>query len=135
MHDGARPGRYGLLFARLGMGVHGEAVGSAKFIQESGAGAARACPSPAAGFATATIRPPMGDGSDTADMADSICWPIRTPESSLPSSAVLEDRHAYTEEYLPGVVRMAEDIIRLYGRLMPKPSAGDRRKGCPMVGP
>ncbi len=106
--------RYGLLFARLGMGVHGESVGSAKFIQETRSGRGTRLPEPSGWLRysnhTTTDGRWLGHGGYGGQ------YLLADPDTRTVVAffSVLEDRHAYTEDYLPGVVRMAEDIIRLY---------------------
>ena len=105
--------RYGLLFARKGKGVNGEIVGSAKFIEEtrSGRGTVGA-KGQYYGYSNATFTNGrwLGHGGYGGQFM------LADPDTGTAISffSVLEDRHAFTDDYLPEITKCFEDIIQLY---------------------
>tara|TARA_Y100001960_G_scaffold333606_1_gene439650 strand:- start:516 stop:1712 length:1197 start_codon:yes stop_codon:yes gene_type:complete len=105
--------RYGLLFARSGLGVNGVSVGSASFIQETRNG--RGTKGGQHRYyrysnSTFTNGRWLGHGGYGGQFM------LADPDTGTAISffSVLEDQHAFTDDYLPEVTRCFEEIIDLY---------------------
>jgi len=105
--------RYGLLFARNGKGISGNNVGSAQFIQETRNGrGTKGTKSRSYGYSNATFTNGrwLGHGGYGGQFM------LADPDTGTAISffSVLEDQHAFTDDYLPEITECFEDIIRLY---------------------
>ena len=108
--------RYGLLFARNGKGVNGKNVGSAQFIQETRNGrGTKGTKSQYYGYSNATFTNGrwLGHGGYGGQFM------LADPDTGTAISffSVLEDRHAFTDDYLPEVTQCFEEIIQLYSNI------------------
>ena len=105
--------RYGLLFARNGKGISGNNVGSAQFIQETRNGrGTKGTKSRSYGYSNATFTNGrwLGHGGYGGQFM------LADPDTGTAISffSVLEDQHAFTDDYLPEITECFEDIIQLY---------------------
>ena len=105
--------RYGLLFARNGKGISGNNVGSAQFIQETRNGrGTKGTKSQSYGYSNATFTNGrwLGHGGYGGQFM------LADPDTGTAISffSVLEDQHAFTDDYLPEITECFEDIIQLY---------------------
>ena len=104
--------RYGLLFARNGQGVNGVNVGSAQFIQETRNGrGTKGVQNRYYRYSNATFTNGrwLGHGGYGGQFM------LADPDTGTAISffSVLEDQHAFTDDYLPEVTRCFEEIIDL----------------------
>ncbi len=106
--------RYALLFARKGIGVHGEAVGSAAFIDETRSGRGTAMPEPREWLRysnqTNTNGTWLGHGGYGGQ------YFIANPDNGAVAVffSVLQDKDAGDKTYTSEVIRLLEKIIALY---------------------
>jgi len=105
--------RYGLLFARNGVGVHGECVGSARFIDATRGGRGTRPPPPRQSLRysnqTNTNGRWIGHGGYGGQ------YMLADPETGVVVAffSVLEDDDASDDTYHPEIIAMAEDVVRL----------------------
>tara|TARA_Y100001934_G_scaffold275291_1_gene369384 strand:- start:770 stop:1966 length:1197 start_codon:yes stop_codon:yes gene_type:complete len=105
--------RYGLLFARGGRGVNGNNVGSARFIEETRSGrGTKGLGNRYYRYSNATFTNGrwLGHGGYGGQFM------LADPDTGTAVSffSVLEDQHAFTDDYLPEVTRCFEEIIDLH---------------------
>ena len=106
--------RYAMLFARKGVGVHGEAVGSAAFIDETRNGRGTAMPKPREWLhysnQTNTNGQWLGHGGYGGQ------YFIADPDKGMAAVffSVLQDKDAGDKEYTSEVIRLLEEIVALY---------------------
>jgi len=105
--------RYGLLFARSGQGVNGLNVGSARFIQETRNGrGTKGVQNRYYRYSNSTFT--NGRWLGHGGYGDQFLLADPDTETAISFFSVLEDQHAFTDDYLPEVTRCFEDIIDLY---------------------
>lgn len=106
--------RYALLFARKGVGVHGEAVGSAGFIDETRSGRGTTMPEPRQWLRysnqTNTNGAWLGHGGYGGQ------YFIANPDNGVVAVffSVLQDKDAGDKTYTSEVIRLLEEIVALY---------------------
>jgi CubicO group peptidase (beta-lactamase class C family) len=106
--------RYAMLFARKGVGVHGETVGSAAFIEETRSGRGTAMPEPREWLRysnqTNTNGQWLGHGGYGGQ------YFIADPDKDMAAVffSVLQDKDAGDKSYTSEVIRLLEEIVALY---------------------
>lgn len=106
--------RYGLLFARKGVGVHGEAVGSARFIEETRGRCGTAMPAPRSRLRysnqTNTDGRWLGHGGYGGQ------YMLADPDTGVVVAffSVLDNHDSSDETYHAEIICMSEEIIHLY---------------------
>ena len=105
--------RYGLLLARKGRGVHGEAVGSAAFIDETRSGRGTAMSEPRGWLRYSNQTNTNGRWLGHGGYGGQYFMADPETESAVAFFSVLEDSHAQDETYIPEIIRMCEAVIEL----------------------
>ena len=103
--------RYGLLFARGGLGVHGEPVGDAGFIEATRKGGGTWLAGPREGQRYRNQIYTDGSFLGHGGYGGQYLMVRPDREAAIAFFSVLETSHASDETYLPEVIAMAEDVM------------------------
>lgn len=109
--------RYGLLFARGGVGVEGQAVGRARFIDETRNGRGTLANGWGAAGRGESVRYSNhmftnGRWLGHAGFGGQFMMVDPDSETVVVFFSVLENRHAHDDDYFPEIIAMADEVIR-----------------------